>query len=280
MPILQLWVALPERKATFLAEDAWITIPYQLSVKTARELLLGLLLQVPGLLERADSIKALSLTEEKTTGEAENKPVYSFEARQCRQHMEFFRDCDRLIQKTDSWMESLEHAESRLLWWYSKTINTAASTSPPPPESRISFAGAKVASLLITYWGGVLELSTAILEIRKLLGTSFHINRVLPLCSNSPCLNMQMDRPTKLALRVCQTAMYLAQGLEGCTVAYGPLLLASKHFRQKFEGKELGCKGSLLKESKERERASVGLACCQQALGMLLKTMYCEKAGS
>ena len=273
-------MALSERKATFLAKDAWITLPYQLSIKSAGEVLLDFLLRIPGLLDRADNITRLSSEEVPTeAGKGEDQ---SHEAMKFCHISKFFQDCDGLVQEADSWMENLQKSEVGPLWWYSKTNCAAAETSLPLKresyislsKGKINFARPNIASLLITYWGSMLELSSAIIEVRDLLYNS-HMDSVPPLDSIYSSVSMPKDRPTKYALRIYQTAMYLSSGLEGCTIAYGSLLLAAKHFRKQHENAKLNCNGISLAESKEQDVNSLGIACCKQALGILLKTMHC-----
>jgi hypothetical protein len=150
------WVALSQRKSTFLAETPWITIPYESYTKTHREVLQDLHLQIPDLLECADQIKHINLAEGDVKEERKDTLDYSQEARQCRQSFEFLRDCDTLIQDIDSWLEVLQNSEGKPLWWYSERLAAGShqfdSIQPMvegvlwtgPQISSINFASAKI----------------------------------------------------------------------------------------------------------------------------------------
>ena len=237
---------------------------------------------------------ALGFAEGDGSKERKDRFDYSLEVRQCRQYFEFLRDCDALIRDIDSWFETLQKSEQRPLWWYSGTPQVTGSPQVDPNRqaeegvipvaqqvSGVNFASHKVAGILVVYWTGLLELSKSVLDIRKLLkGNALHATSSQHLGPDSPSLAMPESRPSKLALRICQAAMYLSPFLEGCTISFGHVVLAANYFKRQLAEAELDSSEQFASEGiTKSERARIGLEYSQKAIGMILKTMrYGQRA--
>ena len=229
----------------FLAADHWATIPYQYSTKTPRELLLDITLHIPGLLERCDQIKLLGSTEGDNAEDQRRAKGCYFQSTRCSQALEYFQDCDSLIQNLYDWLESLQESEKRPLWWYSEASALTARQQPSTPSqpvnpddgskvhqsSVIHFSSPRIPGLLMHYWTGLLELSTAMLEVRNLFRhDTLYATSCGILGVDSPSMSIDADRPSELALRICQTAMHLGSSLEGRTMIYVPVQVAENYF--------------------------------------------------
>ena len=247
------------REATFLADDNWANIPYQGSAKTRRESLLDITMHIPGFLERSDQIKCLGPTKGENAEDQRQEDGRAARESRYNQALEYLRDCDSLIQKFYNWLESLEESEKRPLWWYSRN---PAMENKSQQSSLIHFSYPKVAGLLIYYWTGLLQLYTTILEVRDLFrhDALFAIH-CEALGADSPSMSMSMDRPSQVALRVCQTAVYLGSTLEGCTIAYVPVELAEIYFNHLLATEWQSDWGDGHDRELYYERARIGLEC-------------------
>jgi hypothetical protein len=235
----------------FLAADHWENIPYQNSTKEPRHLLLDIISHIPGLLERSDQIKCLSRTKGDNVEDQRHSAQSSV--------IEYLRDCDCLIQKLRNWLKCLEESEKKPLWWYSRNSEVGSTSQQ---SSLIHFSTPKVAGLLIHYWTGYLQLCTAILEVRDLFchDTLFAAHCKI-LGADSPSMSMDMDRPSQVALRVCQTVVYLGSSLEGCTIAYSAVELAEEYFNHLLATKWRSDWGNSHDREQYYERARIGLEC-------------------
>ena len=271
--------AFRSRKAMFLAADSWASVPYQFSAKSSHELLLDIILQIPGLLERADQIKLLGPTEEYWSDAQQcTNGSYSSIARY-NQAIEYLQDCDSVIQKLNHWLESLQESENGPLWWYSKVSDLRYSksqsilgTQSDNQSSTIHFSGSRIPGLLINYWTGLLELCTAALEI----GTSLHhisLQKIAcgTLSFQHSSMSMDADIPSKLAMRICDTAVHLGSSLEGCTMAYIPVMLAEKYFMRLLSPDYQMQYNSNSGELHELERAQINLEYSREVLQTLQK---------
>jgi hypothetical protein len=256
---LQLNVAYKTRKAIFLAADHWANIPYQNSTKTPREVLLDILLHIPSLLERSDQIKYLRPSKGDNAEDQRHADSRSAQGSRYSQVIEYFRDCDCLIQKLYSWLESLEELEKKPLWLYSRNLEVGSTSQQ---SSLIDFSTPKVAGLLISYWAGLLLLYTAILEVRELFcQDTLFAGRCKVLGANSPSMSMDRDRPGQVALRIYQTAVYLGSSLEGCTKAYVPVELAEKFFNHLLATEWRSDWGDRYNTEQYYKRARISLEC-------------------
>jgi hypothetical protein len=209
----------------FLAADSWASVPYQFSAKSSQELLLDITLQIPGLLERADRIKLYWHAEEYSSEAQQFTDGSSSPATWYSQAVDYLQDCDALIRKLNDWLKSLQESENGPLWWYSQNESDAYQSST------IHFSSPRIPGLLIYYWTGLLELSTAVLEIGSQLHHGSHQN----ISCGTPNFDYSStsgdaSMPNKLALRICQTAMHLAPSLESRTMIYIPVKLAENYF--------------------------------------------------
>ena len=59
MAIIQISVALQERKSSFLRDEAWMTLPWNNVPKTPRDRILDILVEVPTAFEAADIYNAM-----------------------------------------------------------------------------------------------------------------------------------------------------------------------------------------------------------------------------
>jgi hypothetical protein len=286
--VLQIWKAINSRKAIFLAESSWMTIPYELSPpKTTRELLQDLMIHIPGLLERTDQLKA-SVVEYQNLLVETDEIEHGFESTQFNDSLDLLRAFDTLFMQLDLWEKTLHTNEGEQLWYYSK-VSDPGTTSHIPPENiplpyrqsdirrspMLLFQTPRIAGLLIVYWTALLELSTAILEIRKLFDHgSFRSAYRDYLGSDSPSLNTRKDRPDKLALRLCMAGIFLATSINGVSIAYGPVTFARRHFRRVL-AEDVDMDEEVMYSSgiRRRELAEIGLECSHKALEMLLKTL-------
>ena len=183
----------------------------------------------------------------------------------------------------------MQELENRPIWWYlhdgpgliyGEKLNdpyqpiTLGISGKPRQLPLIYFSTPKIPLLLLNYWTVLLELSTAILEVRSifyrdpLFTTSIGILGV-----ESPSLFMEDDAPAKFALRICQTVIHLSSTLEGCTVAYVPIKLAVNHFTRLLSSAYQSHWENYSDMLKNCERAQVGLDCSKKALGMLQNTL-------
>ncbi|KAH8802500.1 hypothetical protein F5884DRAFT_860865 [Xylogone sp. PMI_703] len=275
--------ALTSRKATFLATDHWITIPYQLTTKTSRELSLDLLLCIPGLLERADQIKL------RASRESENTKVQAcvdgcyFSRSQCLQAIEYFQDCDSLIRKLYNWLASVEELEKGPLWWYagaptltgkSQSDETCQSMGDGVyPSPRIHFSSPKVPGLIISYWTGLLELFSTILTLREIFDhDAFYALSCSALGVDSPSMFIDADSPSILAMHICQTVLHLGSSLEGCTMAYIPALLAENYFSRAISDCQSNS-GDASDTLRDYNKMRVGLECSKKGLEMVQDTL-------
>ena len=247
------------REATFLADDNWANIPYQGSAKTRRESLLDITMHIPGFLERSDQIKCLGPTKGENAEDQRQEDGRAARESRYNQALEYLRDCDSLIRKFYNWLESLEESEKRPLWWYSRN---PAMENKSQQSSLIHFSYPKVAGLLIYYWTGLLQLYTTILEVRDLFRhDALFATHCEALGADSPSMSMSMDRPSQVALRVCQTAVYLGSTLEGCTIAYVPVELAEIYFNHLLATEWQSDWGDGHDRELYYERARIGLEC-------------------
>ena len=183
----------------------------------------------------------------------------------------------------------MQELENGPIWWYlhdgpgliyGEKLNdpyqpiTLGISGKPRQLPLIYFSTPKIPLLLLNYWTVLLELSTAILEVRSifyrdpLFTTSIGILGV-----ESPSLSMEDDAPAKFALRICQTVIHLSSTLEGCTVAYVPIKLAVNHFTRLLSSAYQSHWENYSDMLKNCERAQVGLDCSKKALGMLQNTL-------
>jgi hypothetical protein len=240
----------------FLAADNWANIPYQYSTKTRRDLLLDIILHIPGFLERADQIKLLKTTavETKDQGHEKGSP---FQNSRCSQAVEYLKDCDSLIHKLYDWLESLEESEQGPLWWYSLHPET---TGKSEVSSMIRFSSPKIGGLLLYYWTGVLQICSAVLEVRDFFRhDTLFVTYCEVLGADSLSLSIDMDRPSQLAIRISQTAVYLSSSLEGCMRAYDPIKLAENYFSRLLVTEWQSDYGDEADRAWHYERARIGL---------------------
>lgn len=268
----------------FLAANHWATIRYQYSTKTPLEFLLDITLHIPGLLERGDQIKLLGSREgEDTHDQGHSKGCY-FQSARCNQAVEYLQDCDSLIQNLYDWLESLQQSDKRPLWWYSEASTLTARKPPSRPGqlvdpdgrskahqlSTIHFSSPRIPGLLIHYWTALLELSRAILEVRNLfLHDTLYATYYEVLGIDSPSMTIDEDRPSKLALRICQTVMHLGSSLEGCTIIYVPAQRAENYFTRLLTDECQRGWGEDSDRLRNYERAQIGLECSKKAVAML-----------
>jgi hypothetical protein len=239
-------------------------------------------LHIPGFLERADRIKLLTSTGDdiKVQGHVES---CCFQSSECRHAIQYLQDCDSLLKKLYHWLESLQKLEKGPVWWYPEASALTARMQPRGPSrlvhsrgsceahrsSMIHFSSPKIPGLLIQYWGGLLELSISILEVRNL---THCVTNSASLGVESLSMSIDVDRPSKLAVRICQTAMHLGSSLEGCTMAYIPVRLAEKHFTHLLSLDWENEWGQDCDRLRHYERARIGLECSKKALEILENT--------
>jgi hypothetical protein len=256
----------------FLAADNWANIPYQSATKAYREVLLDITLHIPGLLERCDQMKRLKSTKDDNTQDQRHADALSALISPYCQAIEYLRDCDSLIQKLYSWLESLEELEKAPLWWYSRNPDAGSNFQQ---SSLIHFLNARIAGQLICYWTGLLQLYIAILEVRELFrqDTLFATHCKI-LGADSPSMSIDMNRPSQFAVRICQTGVYLGSSLEGCTVAFVPLELAEKYFNQVLATEWQSDWGDENDRVRYYERARIGLKCSKLGFEKLSSILY------
>jgi hypothetical protein len=281
---VQLNEAYQRREAVFLSADPWITIPYQFSTKTPRELLLDIVLDIPGLIERSDQMKQLWSTPGFT---AENRTRVNeayLQDLQCIRATEYLQECDSLLRKLQNWLNYLQASEKGPIWWLSEAtadnkMSIDISRQPANLDGwieshqslRIQFSSARIPGLLISYWTGLLELSMAILEVRHF----FHHDTLLltsreALGVNSLSMSIEVDNLNDIAMHISKTGMLLAVSLEGCTMAYVPLKLTQDYFLHVLSN----CGGHACDELMWRYgRAQIGLEWSKKALEMMKSTM-------
>jgi hypothetical protein len=272
----------------FVVADYWDDTPSRTSPKTSRDMLFDIMIQAPGLLERADQIKTLLVTEGDRVCDKGYLTWCNIQNLQCFDVIEYLRDCDTLIRRLSGWLASLEESENGPLWWYSEkalvSLDGQKSSNPPglvtsnntgtsSRSSLISFCSPRIPALLLNYWSVLLELSIAILEVRNI----FCHYPTFPtfaetLGTESPSLSIEMSMPTKLALRICQTTIHLSSTLEGCTVAYIPIKLAERYFIQLLSSYH-GCSGSDPESLENYQRVQIGYECSRKAFEMLQDTV-------
>lgn len=276
----QLGEALKSRKKTLLASDHWSAITRKLSTKNYRQSLLDFVAHIPGLLERGDDIKLFGLTSNKDAETQDYLGSLSFQNPQVRQIMDYFQDCDSLIRKLRLWLKSVEEAEGGRLWWHSdETIGNECSQqehlrSNSPYSPVIQFPNSWIPGILIFYWSGLLELSSTILEIRRLFVHSTLYAACFDLLgADSPCMSMDLETPGQLAVLVCQTVIHLSSSLEGCTMSHIPAVLAENYFIRLLSD---SCQRDLeadIGPSKDYETACMGLDLCMKGQGILRSTL-------
>jgi hypothetical protein len=242
----------------------------------------------PGLLERAEQIKSLVSTRGEKHKDQEGLCGCNIQCSLCSLAVEYLRDCDSLIRRLKNWLCSLQASENGPIWWYLHDspglihgqkpsdvyhLVHPESSGKPRQLSLIYFSSPKIPLLLLNYWTVLLELSTAILEVRSifnhdpLFSASFGV-----FGAESLSLSMEDDMPTKFALRICQTVIHLSSTVEGCTVAYVPINLAVNHFTRLLSAYQSHW-DNYSDMVKNCERAQVGLECSKKALEMLQNTL-------
>jgi hypothetical protein len=134
----------------------------------------------------------------------------------------------------------------------------------------IHFSSLKIPGLIIQYWTGLLELSIAVLEVRNLTPCA---TNSASLGVKSLSMSIDRDRPSKLALRICQTAMHLGSSVEGCTMAYTPVKLAENYFKHLLSSAWESDWGQDCDRQRHYEWAQVGLECSKKAREILENTL-------
>ncbi|KAL6904133.1 hypothetical protein GGI43DRAFT_399685 [Trichoderma evansii] len=271
--------ALKSRKKTFLASEHWSTITKKLSIKNYRQFLLDIVAHIPSLLERGDQIKLSGGSSDKDAAPQDYLGCLSFQNAQERQIMDYFQDCDSLIRKLRLWLKSVEEEEGGRLWWHSdETLGNEYPQQEHPRSSSyysptIQFPNSWIPGILIFYWSGLLELSSTVLEIRRLFVNSTLYAAYFDLLgADSPCMS-DLETPSQLAVLVCQTVIHLSSSLEGCTMSHIPAVLAENYFIRLLSD---SCQRDMeadIGPSKDYETACMGLDLCMKGQEILRSTL-------
>lgn len=278
----QLGEALKSRKATFLASKQWFTITNKLSIKNHRQLLLDIVAHIPGLLERGDQLKLLGPTELKDTTNLGATDRGCHQSVQSLQIIEYFGNCDSIIRKLHSWLQSLEESEGGRVWWYSDEANPDENRQQRHAEksnediycSTIHFSNPWIPGVVIYYWSSLLELSSTILEVRQLINhNSPYAPCLRVLSADSPSLFMRLETVNEFAIHLCQTVIHLSSTLEGCTMSYIPAELAEQYFTRLLSTNHENLLHKDADYLRNREKAYIGLQLCKKGLDILRSTV-------
>jgi hypothetical protein len=82
-------------------------------------------------------------------------------------------------------------------------------------------------------------------------------------------MSIGMDRPSQVAVRICQTVIYLGSSLEGCTMASVPWELAEKYFNNLLSTEWQSDWGDEDDRARFYERARIGLECSKVGFEIL-----------
>ncbi|KAL7942561.1 hypothetical protein V8C42DRAFT_331350 [Trichoderma barbatum] len=272
--------ALKSRKATFLASDQWLAITHKLSINNHRKSLLDIVAHIPGLLERGDQIKLLgstALDDAMTLGQTGDNRLQSSLYLQI---IEYFGNCDSILRKLYSWLQSLEESEGKRLWWYSNEAKLDQNCERPRQtnedihSSKMHFSSPWIPGVLIYYWSGLLELSSIMLEVRQLINYNTSYAPCLGVLSaDSPSLCMRIENVNETAKHICQTVIHLSLNLEGCKMSHIPAELAENYFTRLLY---IGHGSHSLEDDehlKNKEIAYVGLQLCEKGMDVLRSTI-------
>ncbi|KAH8802479.1 hypothetical protein F5884DRAFT_755808 [Xylogone sp. PMI_703] len=279
---LSFWNGLQDRRGTFLASEPWVTVPYAKSGKNFRELLFDHVLLIPGLLEAADEIKSSHVTWHNDTEDRLSKSLCRLGARHCHECIEFLQSCDSVIRSLENWLDLVHQSEKGPIWWYTNASALQGakegSRTPEKTDTRansssegsfIKFSSPGIPGMMEVYWSGLLQLSRTIFQMRNLNTDIRHVACLSVLGPHSPSLSMDESRSSKLALRICQTAIELGQTIEGSSIAYTAVLLADDYFRQLLKSSSPPDETESSHISRHYEVARIGLECSQRALTKL-----------
>jgi hypothetical protein len=264
----------------FLVSEHWLAITKNLSTKNYRQSLLDIVTYIPGLLERGEQIKLLASSLGKNAEYLGPSDSWSPHDSQRRQVMEYFEDCDSLIHKLRLWLKSVENAEGGCLWWHpdetlgEKYFQQRNLKSERPHLPRIYFSNNWIPGIIVYYWSGLLELSTTVLDIRRLfIYNTLHAAFLDRLGADSPCVAIGLDTPNQLAVLICETVIHLSSSLEGCTMSHIPAGLAENYFIRLLSN---SCRNHLEADigySKDYETACMGLDLCMKGQEIMRSTL-------
>lgn len=188
--------------------------------------------------------------------------------------------------KFNAWYELLEKSEGGPVWWYSTAAERKPSfssdqsgessgTHSEQETSLMRFSSPDVPGNLLYHWTGLLELYGAMVDIRHVLHDMSHEKCLDMLAPDSVSRTLDPNRQSKVALRIAQTGLELSSTLEGCSMAYVPVTLAEKYFRELLLTDLHGNNGEMTSSpgTRRQEIAKIGLECSKRAFDRIQRTV-------